>query len=156
MISINIPGYKQLVLEALVLDYNGTLAKDGILPVCVQDHLKTLAKQLEIHIITADTFGSVSAQCKNLPVIVKVLTSNNHTQEKADYLDIFGERMVVAIGNGANDRLMLKKAQLGIVVIGEEGCSGASLMAADVVVKDICDALEMLINPQRLIATLRN
>jgi len=91
-----------------------------------------------------------------LPVKIKVLTTNNHTREKADYLDIFGERMVAAVGNGANDQMMLKKAPLGIVVIGAEGCATATLMAADVVVKDIKDAFELLINPQRLIATLRN
>jgi hypothetical protein len=29
MISLNIPGFKQLELSALVCDYNGTLAVDG-------------------------------------------------------------------------------------------------------------------------------
>ena len=31
MIEIDIPGYKTLHLEHLVLDYNGTLAVDGVL-----------------------------------------------------------------------------------------------------------------------------
>lgn len=155
MIDINIPGHDHLSLEILVLDYNGTLALDGVLPLYVQEKLTFLAKLLEIHIVTSDTFGSVAAQCKGLPVQIQVLKTKNHTEEKAAYLNQFGKRMIVAIGNGANDQLMLKKAHLGIVVLGMEGCSSKSLVAADVIVKDIKDALELLINPQRLIATLR-
>ncbi|MHB8126521.1 MAG: HAD family hydrolase [Desulfitobacteriaceae bacterium] len=155
MIEISIPGHGQLSLEVLVLDYNGTLALDGLVPIHVQEIITTLAKLLEIHIITSDTFGSVAVQCKELPVQINILETKNHAQEKADYLNQFGERMVVAIGNGANDKLMLKKAHLGIVVLGTEGCSSLALIAADVIVKDIKDALELLINSQRLIATLR-
>jgi soluble P-type ATPase len=155
MIEISIPGHDQLSLEILVLDYNGTLALDGIIPDDIQNILISLAELLEIHIITSDTFGSVNAQCKELPVNINILKTDNHMQEKADYLTQFNKNMVVAIGNGANDQLMLKESNLGIVVIGNEGCSSTALMAADVIVKDIKDALELLINPQRLIATLR-
>ena len=30
--KIEIPGYKELDLKYLVLDYNGTIARDGIIP----------------------------------------------------------------------------------------------------------------------------
>ncbi|KLU59583.1 phosphoserine phosphatase [Peptococcaceae bacterium CEB3] len=48
---------------------------------------------------------------------MKVLETSEHVQERADYLQQFGNRQTVAIGNGANDELMLKQANLGIAVI---------------------------------------
>ncbi|MEL7565543.1 MAG: ATPase P [Dehalobacterium sp.] len=155
MINVDIPGYGHLSLEVLLMDYNGTLALDGIMPIHIKEKITALAELLEIHIITSDTFSSVAVQCQGLPVQIKVLKTNNHTQEKADYLNQFDHNKVAAIGNGANDRLMLEKANLGIVVLGGEGCSSKTLMSADVIVKDIQDALELLITSQRLIATLR-
>jgi len=155
MININIPGHSHLSLEVLVLDYNGTLALDGIMPIHIKEKIAFLANLLDVHIVTADTFGSVAVQCQELPVQIKILKTNDHTQEKADYLNQFGKSMVVAIGNGANDQLMLEKANLGIAVLGGERCSNKALMTADVLVKNMEDALELLINSQRLIATLR-
>ncbi len=155
MLEITIPGFYSFRLEVLILDYNGTIALDGQLLESVRQKLIMLSDFLEIHIVTSDTFGSVTAQCQELPIQVQVLKTRNHTQEKADYLDRFANRKIVAIGNGSNDQLMLKKADLGIVVLGTEGCSGHCLMAADVLVKDIHDALDLLRYPERLIATLR-
>lgn len=155
MLEITVPGHGRFTPEVLVLDYNGTLALDGLIFEQIKDKITALAQNLEIHIVTSDTFGSVAAQCWDLPVQIKVLHTQNHTQEKADYLNQFENRTVVAVGNGANDQLMLKKAQIGIVVLGSEGCAGASLAAADILVKDINDALDLFRRPQRLIATLR-
>jgi soluble P-type ATPase len=62
---------------------------------------------------------------------------------------------VAAIGNGRNDQLMLAAAALGIAVVQEEGAAIESLSAADVVLPDIRSALDLLLFPKRLIATLR-
>ncbi|MGC8790802.1 MAG: HAD hydrolase family protein, partial [Desulfurella sp.] len=62
---------------------------------------------------------------------------------------------LVAIGNGKNDSLMLKYAKLGICVIGKEGANIEALQNSDIVVCDIVSALELLLYPKRLIATLR-
>jgi len=43
MIEVNIPGYKVLQLEYLVLDHNGTLAVDGILMPGVKECLEKLS-----------------------------------------------------------------------------------------------------------------
>jgi soluble P-type ATPase len=51
---------------------------------------------------------------------------------------------------------MLKKAALSIAVIQKEGSALTTLKNANIVCTDIKDALELLINPQRLIATLRD
>lgn len=154
MLKLDIPGIGAWQLEILVLDYNGTLALDGEL-LKIEDEISHLAEILEIHIITSDTFGSVRHQYEGLPVTVRVLETDNHTLEKAEYLNLFGVREVVAIGNGANDQLMLEKARLGIVVVGDEGCSAKTLLSADVAVKSIHEAFGLLRNPKRLVATVR-
>jgi soluble P-type ATPase len=50
---------------------------------------------------------------------------------------------------------MLRAAAVGVAVLQEEGTSMAALQGADVVVPGINAALELLLEPQRLIATLR-
>ncbi len=155
MIPITIPGRNNMNLAVLVLDYNGAFALDGEMFESVKDNLFRLSPFLEIHILTADTFGSVGRQCKGLPVKVKVLESLDHTTEKHDYLLQFVSREIIAIGNGANDQFMIKRAHLGIVVIGFEGASMQTLLSADIVVNKIEDALGLLLQPKRLNATLR-
>lgn len=128
---------------------------DGQLIDLIKPQIKKLALDIEIHVLTSDTFGTVREQCEGLPVRVHVLQSSTHTKEKADYLEQFSKQQVVAIGNGANDQLMLEKAALGIVVIGSEGCSSKTILAADLVVNNIRDGIDLLLNPKRLIAGLR-
>ena len=61
----------------------------------------------------------------------------------------------VAFGNGANDALMLRKARLGICVMHGEGASLQALLASDVLVASAEEALDLLLKPARLVATLR-
>ncbi|WP_306425013.1 HAD family hydrolase [Acididesulfobacillus acetoxydans] len=157
MIGLDIPGRGALNLEVAVFDYNGTLAVDGQMLGPVAEGIRRLVEEygLEVHILTSDTFGTVNQQCRELPVTIQVLRSKEHTAEKAAYLERFGERQVVAVGNGSNDEDMLKRAALGVVIIGGEGCSSRALTAADVAVNRVEDALGLLLNPKRLVATLR-
>jgi len=62
---------------------------------------------------------------------------------------------VFAVGNGSNDSLMLKAADLGVCVIEDEGASVKSVINADIVCRSIEEAFELLIKPKRIIATLR-
>ena len=55
--KIDIPDYKILDLKYLVLDYNGTIAVDGKIPQGVREQLKALSKELEVYVLTADTYG---------------------------------------------------------------------------------------------------
>jgi len=154
-VEINIPNYKKLVIKNIVLDYNGTIAKDGVLKKSIKKLLPLLLKEYSLHIITADTFGSVKKEVVDFDVRVKVLKSENHTEEKAAYIKKLGKKSCVAIGNGNNDALMLKNAGLAIAIIGDEGCATPTLMQSDLVCKSIGDALELFVNKKRLIATLR-
>ena len=155
IVEINIPNYKKLAIKNIVLDYNGTIAKDGVLKKSVKKLLPLLSKIYTIHIITADTFGSVKSEVSEFDVSVKVLKSRNHKKEKAEYIKKLGKKSCVAIGNGNNDALMLESAVLGIAILGDEGCAMPTLEKSDLVCKSIQDSLELFINTKRLIATLR-
>ena len=156
MLEISIPGYKQLRLEHLVLDYNGTLACDGEPLEGVVGSLEALAKDLEIHVVTADTFGKVRPRLADSPCKVVVLPTEDQDIGKLRYVEKLGPDCVATIGNGRNDRLMLKRAGLGIAVIEEEGVASDTLLAADVVCPGILAAFDLLRNPLRLTATLRS
>lgn len=156
MIDIPIPGYGRLRLKHLVMDYNGTLALDGRLLPGVVESLTMLAKQIEIHIVTADTFGLAVGQLEDLPLRLKITPLKFQDRAKLAFVERLGASQVVAIGNGRNDRAMLKVAAVGIAVMQREGLSTEALAGSDVVTTDILDALNLLRNPQRLIATLRS
>lgn len=156
MIQIEIPGYKTLQLKHLVLDHNGTLACDGILIKGVKESLNQLAHDLKIHVLTADTFGKASSQLEGVPCNLSILPKENQDAGKLDYVKDLGCEKTVCIGNGRNDRLMLKEARLGIAVILTEGVAQSTLSSADVVCTSIVSALELLLNPLRLTATLRS
>jgi len=156
MIEIEIPGYETLKLEHLVLDHNGTLACDGILIKGVKERLQKLAGHLQIHVLTADTFGKAQAQLKDTPCKLSILTDANQDIGKIEYVRGLGPNLTVCIGNGRNDRYMLKYAALGIAVILAEGVATEAFKNADVVCTDINAALDLLLNPLRLTATLRS
>ncbi len=156
MIKIEIPGYDTLQLEYLVMDYNGTLAVDGQLISGVKERLIALSENLKIHVITADTFGLVRTYLNNFPLTLKIIKSTNQARQKLDYVKNLGAQKTVAIGNGRNDRLMLKDACLGLATLQTEGAAIETIQAANIVVKNINDALDLLTNPLRLKATLRD
>ena len=156
MIDIDIPGFCQIHLTHLVLDYNGTLAVDGKLISGVGKALTAIAKNLQIHVITADTFGLAKAQLAGLPVQLTVFPVEGQDKAKLDYITRLGVDSVIAIGNGRNDRKMLKSAAVGIALIQKESCASEAMASADIISTNIIDALDLLRNPKRMVATLRS
>ena len=112
MITLNIPGWRELRLEHLVLDYNGTLAEDGKLLPGVAATLKHLAGFVQIHVVTADTFGSAAAQLAGIPIHLTVLPESDQADRKREFVTHLDGDKVVAIGNGRNDRKMLRRQHL--------------------------------------------
>jgi P-type E1-E2 ATPase len=156
MVVFDIPGYKKLRLENLVLDYNGTLASDGHLIQGVRETLISLSAELDVHVVTADTFGKARSALRGIRCQLSILPSRNQDTEKLEYVRRLGSESTVCIGNGRNDHKMLKEAALGIAVCQEEGAFTGSLQAADVICTNVVSALELLLNPLRLVATLRS
>jgi soluble P-type ATPase len=155
MLEIVIRGDRTLGLQHLVLDYNGTLACDGELLAGVKARLDDLSRDLDIHVLTADTFGKARTALADVPCELAVLPAEDQAAGKLRYVAQLDPSQVVYIGNGRNDRLALEVAALAIAVIQTEGTSVSTLVVSDVVMPTILDALDLLTHPLRLIATLR-
>jgi soluble P-type ATPase len=153
-ILIDIPGWRRLALFHLVLDLNGTVALDGALLPGVAQAVGRLAQSLECHLVTADTYGN-AADLFGPGVTVQVIQPGNEGAQKLELVKRLGPDEVVALGNGANDAAMLGASALGIAVLGEEGAAREALNAADLVAPGPLAALQLLLKPDRLRATLR-
>jgi len=155
VVELSIPGYREIVLENLVLDFNGTIAFDGKISPTTRGIIKELTGRLKVYVLTADTFGTVKTECAGIGAEIVIVDQDNGGRDKEAFVEKIGASRTVAIGNGVNDVSMLAATALGIVVIGPEGCAGQALAQADVIVKDIDQGLDLLLNPRRLVATLR-
>ena len=155
MIEVDVPGLGLLELKHLVLDLNGTIALDGEVLPGVTERLDRLSGQLNVHLLSADTRGLAAQTAAQLGVTLTRVDPGDESGRKRKVVELLGRHEVVAIGNGVNDRQMLEAAALGIAVLGSEGLAVASLTAADVVARSTQDALDLLLSPRRLAATLR-
>jgi soluble P-type ATPase len=151
-IVVAISKQRSVSVLHVVLDFNGTLAQDGNLVPGVAARLRKLSRRVHIVVATADTFGKARSVLKGLPLDVEIVETG---RDKLRLLQRLGPAYVAAVGNGRNDVPMMRQAAMSIVVIGPEGAAGEMLAAADVVVRDVCDALDLLMSPLRLRATLR-
>jgi len=155
MIELDIPGRGVIRLQHLVSDVNGTLAVDGRLIDGAARGLLALCDRLQLHLLTADTHGRQQAIDRQLGLQAVLIPAGGEAEAKAAYVRGLGAEQVVTIGQGANDAGMLRDAALGICVLGPEGAAVEALMAADVFAPSIQDALDLLTQPLRLVATLR-
>ncbi len=149
-IEVAIPGDGPLRLEEAVFDYNGTLADGGAVSAEVAALLSELKERLAVVILSAGTFGGLEEASKRLGVACQRVETG---ADKAAYVQ--SRPGVVAIGNGQNDTLMFERAALAICVLGREGAAAGALARAQVVVRSAEDAIRLLLDPRRLIATLR-
>jgi len=155
VVDLDIPGSGKLRLEHLVLDVNGTIAAGGGLIPGVAEAVEALSATLNVVAVTADTHGTATRLRDALGIEVRVIESGAESAQKLALVAQLGADRVVAIGNGANDVDMLRDAALGVAVIGAEGASGSVLAVADVVTTSVLDALALLSQPARIVATLR-
>lgn len=155
MIEVDIPGKEKIILDYLVSDFTGTLSVDGNLIPGVREKLNQLAEKLKIYILTADTFGKAKTALEGVKAEVIILSPGKEDEQKEEFVKKLGPDKVVAFGNGRNDRKLVKVAKIGIAVLLDEGCAVETLLNADIVVKSPIDAIELLLNPKRLIADLR-
>jgi len=155
LIQLDVPGQGSLELEYLVLDLNGTVAVDGEVIPGVAERLSALSASVSILLATADTHGRAGEIGERLGVDLFCIEPGCEAAQKQALVERLGTGRVVAVGNGANDAGMLSSAALGIAVLGPEGLASKALQSADVVAGRIEDALDLLLNPRRLAATLR-
>lgn len=153
MIEIEIPGRGKFQLQHAVFDVNGTLATDGRLIEDVKPVLDVLRRRLTVHMLTADTHGKQREINRVLGFEATIITEG--AAQKAEFVRGLGAEKVAVIGNGANDAAMFEAAALAIAVLGEEGLAVDALLKADALVRHIHDAIDMLLSPDRIRATLR-
>jgi soluble P-type ATPase len=153
MLDLRVAGMN--AVSHLVLDFNGTMAADGRLLDGVADRVTRLARDVSVHVVTGNTFGTVADALAGLPCSIEVLPEADQAIAKRRYVEALGASAVACVGNGRNDVLMMQVAALAIAVLQGEGASPQALMAAHVVAPGIRDALDLLLHPLRLKATLR-
>jgi soluble P-type ATPase len=155
MITIDIPGWGNMDIENIVLDLNGTIATDGRIPIEIKEKIKSVAEKAKVYILTADTQGTAAEEIGGMNAKLVRISGEDSKMGKLAFMKTLTPEMTVAIGNGNNDELVLKEAALGVAVMGNEGLSTSSMRNADILVKNISDALDLFLKPKRLIATLR-
>jgi P-type E1-E2 ATPase len=155
MISISIPGWGNMDIENIVLDLNGTIATDGKIPSQVKERINSLSEKVKIYILTADVQGTASEEVRDMGADLVKIDGEHSAEAKFEFLKTIQPETTIAIGNGNNDRFILREAGLGIAVLGDEGVSIQAINHADIVVRSISDAFDLLLKPKRLIATLR-
>ena len=153
---IKIPGRETIEIKKVIFDYNGTIAIDGQLIEGVDKLINELSSDFDFHVITADTFGLADKELKGVNCKLIIVPAENQDLTKLEHLIKLGKETTLCVGNGRNDKLILKESVIGITVIQDEGASTDTLMASDIICKSIMDVFEFLKKPDRLKATLRN
>jgi soluble P-type ATPase len=157
-ITIDIPGFGLRRIRTVVTDYTGTHSCGGAIRPAVKGRLRALRKLVDLHVVTADSFGTADRELKGIAEPYH-LRAARHDREKAAYVRRFDLAHVAAFGNGNNDRLMLKAVRdgggLAIAVDNGEGCAADAIRNAHLFIVGAAKALDLLLDPTRCKATLR-
>jgi len=147
--KVEIPGKGELEIKTVVLDLNGTIVVRGQLVEGVKERVDTIKqKGLRVVLFSGDTRGNAEKLAGELDIeFIRAGTA----EEKGAEISKLDSETCAAIGNG-----LIDVAKLAIVTLQAEGIHTKALLAADVVVPSINDALDLLIDENSLIATLRS
>jgi soluble P-type ATPase len=152
--TIAVPGYGSLEVENVVLDLNGTVTESGDFIAGVLDALQALRAQgFKIYILSGDTRGNLGQTFGHAPGIEAVVTKT--ALEKKTFVESIGPDHTVCVGNGNIDVEMFKVAKVSICTVQAEGATTKAMLQADIVVTHIKHAIGILLDPDKLIATLR-
>jgi soluble P-type ATPase len=143
-----------------VTDYTGTHSFKGVVRRSVRNRLARLAKLVEVHVLTIDTFGTVRRELAQLPIELHLLRKDKRNdQEKQRFVMKYEPKHVAAFGNGTIDRLLLKTVRdaggLSVAVDNGEGCALEAILNANIFVHGSEQALDLLLEPNSCKATLR-
>jgi soluble P-type ATPase len=155
MLRIEAPGAEIREIDNIVFDLNGTLTVDGRIHPKSKDKINLLAKRTTVYVLTADTRGDSHEVLQKVKVQIVLIEGTDTGSAKNDFLRKINPKRTAAVGNGYNDRLMVKEASLGICILGREGASPETMGNSDIVFPTILDALDFLLKPLRQKATLR-
>jgi soluble P-type ATPase len=151
MLRVLIPNRAELLLQHVALDLNGTLSDRGALIADVVWRLQRVGADMSLHLLTADTYSTANNAATDIGATLERVRDG---EDKRAYVERLGAARCVAIGNGVNDAAMLEHAAIGIAVLGPEGTSPAAI-AADIICRSAPEALDLLMSPLTITATLR-
>ncbi len=163
-IEIKIPNFGELHIKTICSDYTGTLSIGGKLIGGIRKRLRKLAESVDIHVVTTDTNNTSENELKDLPLTrhrIKTDIKPHHIY-KRDYIleQGFDPKHVAVFGNGRNDRCWLKLVReadgLAVAVDVGEGCAVETINNANLFISGIDNALDLLLCPNRVKATLRS
>ncbi len=154
--EIRIPGKANIEIEHLLLDFNGTIARDGKMIGSVKERVEAVCNSgIKVYVVTADTHGTARDQCADMPIEVMIFDNSNAAANKRKIAEELGAQRCICFGNGFNDTELFEACALSVIVMGDEGCSSKALIKSDIVCKNIDDAFNLILKPNRIIATLR-
>ncbi len=149
----DIPGQGQIEIKTIILDLNGTLSVAGTIPDGVKERLEQLkSKGFKVLFFTGNTRNDADDLAAGLGIEWKLA---KNAQEKRDLALELEPNTCASIGNGLIDLELMKAVKLRIVTLQAEGVHVQTLLNSDIVIPTINDALDLFIDEQRLIATLR-
>lgn len=155
MININVPGRCTYNIENIIFDYNGTIAVNGKISEATREKISLLCDMADVYVLTADTYGSAAKECEGLNLTLKTFPKDNAADYKLKIVEELGKDKTICFGNGYNDLKMFEAASISVAVLEKEGMCGALLREATILVKSIDDGINLLLNTNALIATLR-
>ncbi len=149
----SIPGQGELEINTIILDLNGTLSVGGVVPEGVKERLgKLKAMGFKVLFFTGNTRDDADELAANLGIEWKLAKNAQGKRDLAMELD---PQTCASIGNGLIDLKLMETVKLSIVTLQAEGVHVQTLLACDIVIPSINDALDLFIDSQRLVATLR-
>lgn len=150
--KIKLPGRGLTEIDNIVFDFNGTLAKNSKLTGDAKDLIEKFQSRINIYIATSDIFGNVKDELKDLKVnIIDTKTG----AEKLAFIMKLGYTKTIAVGNGNNDILMLKKAVVGICINGLDGTTPECVSNSNIVINDVKNIVNLLENENLILSILQ-
>jgi len=62
MVSVSIPGWGEISIEYLVVDFNGTAGYDGKLKKGIKEAFERISRYLKVFIISADSYNNIDEE----------------------------------------------------------------------------------------------
>jgi len=82
-----IPSFGPVEIRRVVTDYTGTHSFKGVVRRSVKTRLARLAKLVEVHVLTIDTFRTVRRELARLPVELRLLEkASRNDKEKQRFV----------------------------------------------------------------------
>jgi len=149
----DIPGQGNLAIKTIILDLNGTLSVGGVVVDGVKERLDKLQeKGFKVLFFTGNTRNDADDLAASLGIEWRLAKT---AQEKHDLALELEPDTCASIGNGLIDLELMKVVKLRIVTLQAEGVHVQTMLNSDIIIPSINDALDLFIDEQRLVATLR-